>query len=166
MTLLSLLLALCGCKRTPTPARPPAGPNLQLRYPVIIFSRPTSTIDVRNDAKSLTTTMILQQTIFEGMQIVDSAYTLYDVLETQPAEKVPNYFQDSVGNKPYRISMRLQRVRTVDLGETKRLLLTVVQDPQSDWSESLDGNAKAIKTVQGLRSFGEMVTACRHSSIW
>ena len=168
MTLLSLLLWLGGCKQkaqTPT-AAPAAGPDVNLQYPVIIFSRTRHLIEVRTDAKELTTTTVLRNDIFDGMQLVDSSNSLYVVQSQRPAEKVPGWFKDSTGNTPYRIEMHLKFSRKVSLDEAKQLLLEVIKDPQSYWSQSHYGNGTAVKKVQGAKSLSELIKACRESSKW
>jgi hypothetical protein len=168
MTLLSFLLWVSGCKRASPPAvQPVAGTNISLRYPVIIFSKARDVIEARSNEKELTTTSILRQSIFEeGMQLVDSSGTLYLVESQKAAEKVPGWLQNSTGNAPYRIELQLRRVRPVTLDETKQLLLEVIENPKSYWSQSHHGNAAAVKILKSAKTFAQLAASCGTSSVW
>ncbi len=169
MSLLALLLQLTGCapKEAASAARSTTpGPNLTLTYPVIVYSQESLHIAVRDDAESLTSTSILRQTDLHKMGVIDANGTLYAVTESHAVPRVPNYFEDSTGNKRYRVSMQLKEVRRVDLPEAKRLLLEVVRNPKSYWNDSLDGNGVAVKTVERAASLAELTEACRNTAGW
>jgi hypothetical protein len=158
MKLLSLFVALTGCRPAPIAPTEP-GTSLPLQYPVLLVGQ--SDLTVRNDEASLTRTTGASSLNFTERQIIDSAGVIYQIKRATAVGKTKGVWQD-MGTSARHVYLELDRKGPAQLDRIQRLVLDQVESPGSVWH----GSAKAVERVRGFGNVPELIDGCRSTWEW
>ena len=173
--LITLAAWLAGCRRAPkkseekseepVPTQPGTSPTLT--YPIAALTTEPGRITYFQDEAAFTTRRYADMFWPSEATVIDSAGGLYQGDKTFEVEKHPNPVFD-MGRTPYRIFVRLKRLKTVDLEAARQLIVNIIRDDRGYFSgaDAAQRQEAAIAYIQRYGSVRELVEGCEVYYQW